>query len=235
MSAMPVGVQVPVQALLLAASLNATVSWAAPAAASAPIYSCVDGSGRRLSADRPIPECLGQEQRLLNRDGSQRGMAPPLLSPDELTRREQQRRDTEQVQARKDEAVRRDRNLVARYPSPQAHDDARSRALAPVLQLIAKAQERLASLAMQAGALATERAKLGNQPVSQSLRDRIGSNEGATDAQENILRIQEEERSRLSQQFDRERFRLEQLWAGRAPGSISESPPSGPAPSAPAR
>ncbi|HSI56084.1 MAG TPA: hypothetical protein VLA16_00920 [Ideonella sp.] len=212
----------------------AVAAWAAapavalaapPAAASAPIYSCVDTAGRRLSADRPIPECLSQEQRLLNRDGSQRGVAPPLLSPDERARRDKARRDAEQAQARKDEAVRRDRNLLARYPLPLAHDEARARALTPTLQQIEKAQDRLAALAAQAGALATERVRLGSQPVPESLRDRIGSNEGATNAQESILRNQEAERDRLNQQFDVERARLELLWRGQAPGTLDDKLP----------
>lgn len=201
---------------------------AAPAdAASAPIYTCVDSAGRRLSADRPIPECLSQEQRLLNRDGSQRGVAPALISPDERARREKLRREAEQVQARKDEAVRRDRNLLSRYPDALAHDEARGRALAPTVALIDKAQMRLATLSNQAGLLAAERARLGSQAVPESLRDRIGSNEGATAAQESILRNQEAERERLNRQFDAERARLELLWRGQAPGTLEDKLPRG--------
>ena len=46
--------------------------WVGAAWAQAPapkIFSCIDKSGRRLSSDRPIPECQSQEQKLLNRDG----------------------------------------------------------------------------------------------------------------------------------------------------------------------
>ena len=38
---------------------------------------------RRLTGDRPIPECLGREQRILNADGSTRSILPPFLSPEE--------------------------------------------------------------------------------------------------------------------------------------------------------
>lgn len=211
---------------IAAAWLQAAFSsacWAAPGApASAPIYSCVDAAGRRLSSDRPIPECLSQEQRLLNRDGSVRGTAPPLLSPEERERREAARRVAERARALREEAARRDRNLLARYPTPAAHDQARERALAPSEALMAKAQARLQALAQEAQVLATERGRLGSEPMSPSLRGRIGSNEGAAEAQRNLLRMQEAERARLAMQFDDERERLERLWAGQPPGTLGE-------------
>ena len=36
----------------------------------APIYSCIDAHGKRITSDRPIPECAAREQRVLNADGS---------------------------------------------------------------------------------------------------------------------------------------------------------------------
>lgn len=197
--------------------------------ASAPIYSCVDSAGRRLSSDRPIPECLNQEQRLLNRDGSVRGMAPPLLSPEERERREAARREAERARALREEAARRDRSLLARYPTPAAHDQARERALAPSQALIDKAQARLQTLQQEAQALAAERARLGSEPISPSLRGRLGSNEGAAEAQRALLRMQEAERDRLSQQFDQERAQLERLWQGQPPGAPAP-PPAGSVP-----
>ena len=45
------------------------------------IYTCIDDRGRRLTADRPIPECSGKEQQILNQDGSVRAIVPPTLTP----------------------------------------------------------------------------------------------------------------------------------------------------------
>ncbi|OYU93352.1 MAG: hypothetical protein CFE45_20960 [Burkholderiales bacterium PBB5] len=51
------------------------------------IYTCVDAQGRKLTSDRPIPDCVTREQRLLNKDGSVRGVLPPTeLRLSELAR-----------------------------------------------------------------------------------------------------------------------------------------------------
>ena len=47
------------------------------------IYTCTTPDGRRLTSDRPIPECQSREQRVLNSDGSVRKMVPPAMSPEE--------------------------------------------------------------------------------------------------------------------------------------------------------
>ena len=43
------------------------------------IYSCVDGKGRRITSDRPIPECLDREQKELNPSGTVRRSVGPNL------------------------------------------------------------------------------------------------------------------------------------------------------------
>ena len=42
----------------------------------APIYSCVDANGRKLTSDRPIAECANRDQKLLNADGSVKVVPP---------------------------------------------------------------------------------------------------------------------------------------------------------------
>src|SRR5690242_11467503 len=94
----------------------------APAAAqqgkapSGPIYSCTTADGRKLTSDRPIAECLAKEQRLLNSDGSVRGVHPPSLTADERAEKEARERKALADKLAQQDAVRRDRNLAARYP-----------------------------------------------------------------------------------------------------------------------
>lgn len=187
------------------------------------IYSCVDSQGRRLSSDRPIPECLRQEQRLLNRDGSQRATVPPLLSPEEKARQDRLAQQRAQEQAAAQDQARRDRILLQRYPDLASHDAARARGLAPTQELINRTRNRLADLAGEADRLTTERAKLGFKPVPPELASRVGINEATVDAQRNILQNLESERDRLNNQFDQERERLRQLWSstGGAPAAAS--------------
>jgi hypothetical protein len=227
---------VPRRAVIgLALSLVCTApSWAAaaepPGGPDAKIYTCVDAQGRRYSSDRPIPECLSQEQRLLGRDGSPRGLLPPLNSRDEQERLEQLRQQQAQELAVRNEAVRRDRNLLSRYPDLSAHDVARRRALVPVLKLIASATSRVAALEADASKLSRERAALAGKAPSEDLKSRTSVNEGALEAQRNILKNQELERERLNAQFDAEHQRLRWLLGGMPPGT--EAAPAGPAASA---
>lgn len=218
--------------LLLAGSLLAL---GAPAAAATPpkgkggestgqIYTCVDAQGNRLSSDRPIPECAGKDQRLLNRDGTVRSVVPPLLSPEEKARTDAARRQAEQLRLAREAEARRDRALLARYPDQDTHDAARAKALEPALRQAENARRRLQELENEGQNLARERETLPTKGVPAGLRARIAANEGAIEAQQTILRDQEAERERLGLQFDAELTRLRALWAGATPGRMGPLP-----------
>ena len=196
------------------------------------IYTCVDAQGHRLSSDRPIPECVAQEQRMLNRDGSPKGVLPPAQSPEEKSRADNARRQAEQARLARDAEARRDRALLTRYPDLVRHDTARTRAQEPVDKQIEVARRRLAELEVENQALQRERESTpGKAALPQALRARIAANEGAIEAQNTILRDQEAERERVTKQFDAELARLRALWAGAAPGGMGPipTPPSPPA------
>ena len=100
----------------VSACVGLGVAWlalAAPAQA-AGIYSCVDATGKRYTSDRPIAECLDREQRVLNKDGSQRQTLPPRMNAEERALAEERQRLQDQAQAAQKDAVRRDRNLMLR-------------------------------------------------------------------------------------------------------------------------
>ena len=84
----------------------------AASSAHAAIYSCVDGSGRRLTSDRPIVECATREQRMLNTDGSVRQIVPPTMTPDERAEADAKERQAAADRVAQQDAMRRDRNLV---------------------------------------------------------------------------------------------------------------------------
>lgn len=179
----------------------------------APIYTCIDSQGRRLSSDRPIPECLSQEQKLLRRDGSSKAVVPPLLSPEEKAKQDAARQKAEQARLARDAEARRDRTLLSRYPDRAHHEDARAKAQEPVTRQIELARQRLAELETESQALAAEREALQGKPLPQALKARMASNEGSIEAQQTILRTQQAERERLTEQFDAELGRLKVLWS----------------------
>lgn len=213
-----------VAATLTVAWLTGAGALAAPPgagnAASATIYSCIDSSGHRLSSDRPIPECMSQDQKILGRDGSTRKIVPPYVSREEQERMDAQRRALEKKMAAQKEQERQDRALLARYPNGAAHDAARQATLQPLKEQILGTRERLVQLESERNALAKERAGFGFKTVPDDLKYRSNINEGSIEAVSTILRRQELELERMNQQLDAERGRLQQLWAGAAPGSL---------------
>ena len=86
------------------------------------IYTC-DVNGKKVTSDRPIPECNSREQRVLNKDGSTREVRAPVLTADE--RAEQEARQQQEALAAKikREAVYRDRNLLQRFPNVWVYSD----------------------------------------------------------------------------------------------------------------
>ena len=62
--------RVPFARLAGVAALTAVlVGLSVPAGAQSSIYTCIDAQGRRITSDRPIPQCLDREQRELSRSG----------------------------------------------------------------------------------------------------------------------------------------------------------------------
>lgn len=199
---------------------------AACLAQSGTIYTCVDDRGRRLTSDRPIPECLAREQRLLNRDGSLKGVRPPSLTPEERAEQEQREQQAVQARAAQADAVRRDRNLLQRYRHEAAHQKAREAALQGVRAVQASTQRRLADLERERQPLLAEAEFYKGKPLPPRLKAVLDANDAALTAQRDALVSQDAEIARLNQLYDAELERLRRLWAGALPGSLGAIEPS---------
>lgn len=209
----------PAAALALLAALAV---WPAVAAAQtgAGIYTCVDASGRRLTSDRPIPECANRDQRVLNADGSVRKVVPPVPTADERAEAEAAERRAAAERAAQQEAVRRDRNLMLRYPNEAAHQRVREAALDDVRKAVRTSEERLKLLATERKPLHDEAEFYAGKPLPAKLKQALDANDAAVDAQQALVQSQQEEIVRINAMFDAELVRLKRLWAGAAPGSL---------------
>lgn len=221
----------------VAAILALGVPWLAMAQsasdkAPAGIYSCIDDKGRKLTADRPIAECSAREQRVLNRDGSVREVQPPTLTAEERAEKEARDRAAAEARAAQADAVRRDRNLVARYPSEAAHNRSREAALDTV-RLAAKATElRLRDLAAERKPLLDEAEFYQGKALPIKLRSALDANDAGVEAQRAAISNQEAEKARINHLYDAELARLRALWAGAPAGSLGPLPAARPAASA---
>ena len=204
----------------------ATPAWAADAVAVPTIYSCTDDKGNRLTSDRPIPECSSKEQRMLNRDGSLRTLVPPTLTGEERAERDSADRMAARSRAEQADAVRRDKNLMSRFPDEATHRKAREEALETVRRAMRATEARLRDLAAERRPLIEEAEFFKGKAVPLRLRQQLETNDATVEAQRSATVNQGAELVRISGLYDQELARLRKLWAGTAPGSIGPATPA---------
>ena len=204
---------------VLLATLGADSAWAQAAPAS--IYTCVDRSGRRLTADRPIPECLDREQRELGPSGIVRRQIGPSLTEQERAAQEAQRRKEVEARNRELEERRRERVLTSRYPDKATHDVERAAAVQLVDDVTATAEKRIIDLKQQRKAFDTEMEFYKRDPnkAPMSLRRKIAENEEGIEELHRFVLGQDLEKRRVHQRFDAELAQLRRLWDGQRPAA----------------
>jgi len=191
-----------------------------PAPGPSGIYSCTLPDGRRLTSDRPIAECTAREQRIHNADGSLRAVLPPFLSPEERAAQEAKERRLAAEQAAKNDAIRRDRNLMLRFPNAQVHQQARAAALDDVKKGIELSERRIKELALERKPLLDETEFYKGKPLPPKLKLQLDRNEAASTAQQQLIGNSRAELVRINARYDEELARLKRLWGGAAPGSL---------------
>ncbi|HET7794858.1 MAG TPA: DUF4124 domain-containing protein [Rhizobacter sp.] len=196
----------------------------AAGASSAAIYSCVDANGRRLTSDRPIADCLAREQRLLNADGSVKQVVPPTMTVDEMAEAEAKKRQAEVDRAAQQDAIRRDRNLLTRFPNEAAHNKAREAALDDVRKGVKFSEDRLVELQKARKPLQDETEFYKGKKLPAKLKQQLDANEAAATAQRSLVQNQKDEIDRINTLYDVELDRLKKLWSGTPPGALPVAP-----------
>ena len=210
--------------LLAAAALVA----AQPVAS--PIYSCIDSHGRRLTSDRVIAECVAREQRILNADGSVNRVLPPTLTADERAEHEAREREAAAERVARQDAVRRDRNLLARFPNEAAHRKARMAALDDTRNAVRISETRVALLTSERKPLISETEFYPGKTLPAKLKQQLDANDAALEAQQTLIQNQQSEVVRINALYDLELERLKKLWAGAPVGSMGVLPAGAAAP-----
>lgn len=222
---------------LIIATLSADLAWAQKTGGPG-IFTCVDRNGRRLTADRPIAECVDREQRELGPSGVVRRQIGPTLTEHERTAAEVVRRKETEERNRVLEERRRDRALTAHYPDKATHDIERTAAVQLVDDVTATAEKRIEELQAQRKTFETEMEFYARDPSKAplSLRSRMAENQESINEQHRFIAGQAAEKRRVHQRFDLELAQLRKLWgpqqatAGNAPsGAAGASPAVAPA------
>lgn len=189
------------------------------------IYTCTDAKGRKLTSDRPILECLDREQRVLNKDGSTRTVLPPSLTADERAALEARERRANLERMAQQDAIRRDRLLLTRYPNEAEHRKAREAALEDVYASIRNSEKRIAELEAERKPLLDETEFYKGKALPTKLKQSLEFVDVAVEAHKTLITNQQAELQRINYLFDQELDRLRRLWAGAAPGSLPLADP----------
>ena len=220
---------------VLLATLGAEAAWAqAQQGATGGIYTCVDKHGRRLTADRPIPECLDREQRELSPSGMTRRQIGPSLTELERAAQDAQRRKEAEERVRIVEERRRDRVLVARYPDKAAHDLERAAAIQLVDDVTSTAEKRIAELKAERKKFDGEMEFYKKDPnkAPMTLRRMIAENDDALAEQQRFIAGQDQEKRRVHARFDTELAQLRKLWDAQKVPSVASGTPASDTPAA---
>jgi hypothetical protein len=192
--------------------------------AKAQIYTCIDSSGKKITSDRPIPECSSRDQRLLNSDGSVNRIVPPTPTADERADMEARQRDAEAERVARMDAIRRDKNLLSRFPDEVAHNKARAKALDDTRKSVRISLDRIALLKAERKPLLDEAEFYIGKPLPTKLKLALDANDASLDAQNALVQNQQAEVVRINAIYDAELLRLKKLWAGAPAGSLGPLP-----------
>ena len=183
-------------------------------AASAQVYTCMDKQGRRLTADRPIPECNDRPQRILHPNGVVEVLAPKKTEAERLAAEEEIKAQARK-RAQEIEAARADRTLRARYPDEAALESHRHYAVSQVERRWQATLDELASLGARRKALTAQVAARRQEGKSPEFAETKEAAE--IEKRNNQIRPQVEkaraEIEEVNRQFDASLKRLRELMA----------------------
>ncbi len=189
------------------------------------IYSCVDAKGRRLTSDRPIPDCIDREQKVLNPNGSVRATLGPTLSANERAEQDAREKKELEVQARLVEEKRRDRALLIRYPGKAAHEQERAQALAQIDVAKQGAAKQAEKLQREHSAVLTEMEFYKKDPgkTPAPIRRKFDEVTNNLAIQAHFMADQDDQIRRINRRFDEEQVRLNKLWATPSAPAVAAS------------
>lgn len=199
---------------VVAGAVAGAGAWAQTSPVIPGVYTCVDAKGRKLTADRPIPECTDREQKVLNPSGTVKIKVGPTLTAQELVEIEKKEKREIEERNRSVDEKRRDRALLTRYPTKTVHDQERAQALTQIGVVVQAAKTRLDEVTKQRIVIDQEMEFYKKDPnkAPAYLRRQLEENIQSQAVQRHFIGEQDNEMKRVNARFDEELVRLRQLW-----------------------
>jgi hypothetical protein len=189
---------------------------AAGTAGAQKLYKYVDENGRTRYTDRPPIDMTGRASEQLNSQGTVVKRNSAALTPEEIAAREEEERKKREAAAIAREENRKNRALLATYPSIKDIDDARERALANNTEATRQIKLRIADLDKRREKL-KKQAELGEGgDLAASLNKRsLHEVESDLRAQNALLEVKEKEVEAINARYDEDRRRYLQITGAR--------------------
>ncbi len=178
------------------------------------IYSCVDAKGRKITSDRPVADCIDRTQQELTPQGTVKRVLGPTLTAQERAAQDEKDKVGLEQRLNAQEEKRRDRAILARYPSQVSHDRERGQALGQIDEVIKAAAKRSVELAEQRAGINAdfEFYKKDASKAPAELKRRLDENNSGIAIQQRFIADQDVEKRRVNQRFDEELVKLKSLW-----------------------
>jgi len=199
-------------AVSIAGAAAALVALAAPLEARAQSYRCVDKAGKKHYGQTIPRACIGLEVEQLSASGTVVKRIAPPPTKDELEAKEAEERKRIEDEAAARERARRERALLATYPSAQAIEDARARALAAHARKVKQFEDTIGSLKRRQAELSKEMEfyKGRNKPPEKLLRD-LRMNRDNLAAEQAGLAATQKEADDINARFDEDKKAFGQI------------------------
>lgn len=198
---------------MLARTLLAAAALAAlhPAGAQTRIYTCKDASGKTITSDRPLPECVGREGRVLSGQGATVKKIDAPLTPEQIAAREVEDQKRREEDEKRREQIRRDKALLNTYASLDDIESKRQRALSQVEREARESERRISQLERQASDNKAEAEFYKRKALPPDLKRRVDENEAALKAEKLLFSSKKAEVAQVNIKFDEDRRRYVEL------------------------
>ena len=179
------------------------------------IYTCVDAKGRKITSDRPIPDCMDRTQQEMSPQGTVKRVLGPTLTAQERAVQDDKDKAALELRLQAQEEKRRDKAVLARFPNLAAHDKERGQVLEQIDEVIKSAAKRTVELAEQRVAINADYEFYKKDPSKApgALKRRLEENDSNIAVQHRFILEQDVGKRRVNQRFDEELVKLKSLWA----------------------
>ncbi len=171
------------------------------------LYKYVDDQGRIRYTDRPPIDMTGRASEQLNSQGTVVKRSSAALTPQEVAAREEEERKAREVAAIAREESRKNRALLATYPSIKDIDDARARALDNNTESVRQVKLRISDLEKRLVALGKEGEFYKDKPLPQNIKRETFEIESDLRAQRSLIESKQKDVEAINARYDEDKRR----------------------------